>query len=76
MAPDALHIYRQAEDMFKGHEYAVSGDVTLELAIKSKLSAYECEFIALAKELGCKLVTSDRRLHRAFPVDSEIMLKG
>ncbi len=39
----------------------------LRLARDSKCSAYDCEFVALAKRLGVPLVTSDRKLARAFP---------
>jgi predicted nucleic acid-binding protein len=39
----------------------------LTLALESGCSAYDCEFVALAKQLGVKLVTEDAKLRRAFP---------
>ena len=56
-----------AEDILRGREYAVRSRDVLELAAQSGCSAYDCEFAALARELGAKLVTSDRQLLRAFP---------
>ena len=39
----------------------------LELAKRSRCTAYDCEFVALAKRLGTGLVTSDRQVLSAFP---------
>ena len=39
----------------------------LELVRDSDCSAYDCEFIALALQLGTKLITMDKKLLRAFP---------
>lgn len=44
----------------------VSSDV-LRLAARSGCSAYDCEFVALAKELGIALVTVDREVLRESP---------
>ena len=40
---------------------------TLEVAVEFALSAYDARFIALAIQLGTKLVTQDARLRRAVP---------
>ena len=39
----------------------------LALAQSSSCSAYDCEFVGLAQQLGVRLVTADRKLRRAFP---------
>jgi predicted nucleic acid-binding protein len=66
-ANDAHTIYVNAEDMLRGREYAVTGRTALDLAFSSSMSAYDCEYVALADEFNCKLVSSDRKLVKAFP---------
>ena len=65
-ANDAQTIYLGAEDMVRGREYAVTGRTALDLAFASNMSAYDCEYVALADEFNCKLVSSDRKLVKAF----------
>ena len=46
--------------------YAVDTGRVLELAAQSGCSAYDCEFVTLAKELGVRLVTLDGQLFDFF----------
>ena len=63
----AFRIMNEAESLMAGSEYAVvSGDV-LSLAASSACSAYDAEFVVLARELGVPLVTSDKQLLEIFP---------
>lgn len=39
----------------------------LELVAASGCSSYDCEYVAVAEELGCRLVTLDQVVLRAFP---------
>jgi predicted nucleic acid-binding protein len=56
-----------AEERFGAAEHAVvSGDV-LSIAAKSRCSAYDAEYVSLAREFAIPLVTSDRRLRDLFP---------
>ena len=55
-----------ATELMQGREYAVESADVLNLALSSSCSAYDCEFIALAQELGAPLVTTDRRIRRSF----------
>jgi len=64
---DALTIVNEAEQLFRGNEYSVPSDSVLKMVSESKCSAYDCEFAALAQELGVKLVTSDKVILSAFP---------
>lgn len=63
----AIQIAHEAETLMRAHQYQVRSDHVLALAATSGSSAYDCEFVALADELGLPLVTSDSRLVRAFP---------
>ncbi len=64
---EAFRIAREAELVMAGREYAVVTDQVLQLAAHSGCTAYDCEFVALAQDLGVALVTSDRRVLGAFP---------
>lgn len=57
----------EAEELLAGAEYQVDSRGVLELVRDSECSAYDCEFVALAKKLGTKLVTMDGKVLRSFP---------
>ena len=63
---DAVQLMRSAEMLFRGVEYQVDSVQILHLVKGSRCSAYDCEFVALARELGVPLVTADRELLAAF----------
>jgi predicted nucleic acid-binding protein len=63
----ALVALRSAEEVMDGREYRVPSDKVLELVSRSKCTAYDCEYIALAQELNVPFVTADRQLLREFP---------
>ena len=63
----ALVALRSAEEVIGGREYRVSSEQVLELAVSSKCTAYDCEYVALAQDLGVPLVTTDKQILRAFP---------
>lgn len=56
-----------AEERFGGAEQAVVSSDVLSIAAKSRCSAYDAEYVSLARELAIPLVTSDRRLRDLFP---------
>jgi len=60
----SLHM---AEEAISGREYTVDSRKVLELAAQSQCTAYDCEYVALAQDLGVPLVTTDRQLLKAFP---------
>ncbi len=63
----AIILAQAAEDHVRGREFGVDSPQVLSLAEASGCSAYDCEFVALATELGVPLVTNDRQVLRAFP---------
>lgn len=63
----AMDIQEQAETMLYGNEFQVNSNKVLTLVNDSGCTAYDCEFIALAQSLERRLITTDRKLLRAFP---------
>jgi predicted nucleic acid-binding protein len=63
----ARSLQTEAEELMAGCEHEVESRSVLELVRDSDCSAYDCEFMALAMQLGVKLFTTDARLLRAFP---------
>jgi predicted nucleic acid-binding protein len=57
----------QAEAALAGREHLPSSVLVLELAAKTRLSAYDCELVALSQALGVPLVTEDQAILEAFP---------
>jgi hypothetical protein len=55
-----------AESLLEREFESDSNDV-LRLVSQSNCSAYDCEFVSLAKRLGVELVTMDTKLRKAFP---------
>lgn len=52
---DALEIMNDAENFMRLNEYEVNSEEVLELVNNSNCSAYDCEFVSLAKHLNLKL---------------------
>ena len=64
---DALSIMNEAEEFMEGNEFEVNSFEILELVSQSQCSAYDCEFVALAKRLNVDFYTSDKKLLKEFP---------
>src|SRR5206468_4793629 len=64
---DALQLIREAELLMEGAEYEVESSQVLSLVASSRCSAYDCEFPALAREVGVPIVTSDVEITSRFP---------
>lgn len=63
----AIAMQAQAESQLADNEYTVSTMDVLALSRQTGCSAYDCEFVSLAKSLNLKLITGDKKLIRAFP---------
>ncbi len=72
----AHRLQREAEGLLDGLEFEVDSRGVLELVRDSECSAYDCEFVALAIELGTTVVTMDRKLLRAFPAHAVALTAG
>jgi predicted nucleic acid-binding protein len=64
---DAIRIVGEAESFMNGKEYAVNTSSILELVNQSECTSYDCEFVALAHDLGAPLVTVDKKVLSHFP---------
>ena len=64
---NAIRSFDQAQDLLDKSEYQIQTKTVLELAVKSKLSSYDCEYVSLAKQLNIPLVTTDSDVLKAFP---------
>ena len=57
----------QAEELLWGYEEIVESEEVFPLIQKSKCSAYDCEFVALALRLNTHLITYDKKILNEFP---------
>ena len=60
-------IWENALELFSESEISVDMSHALDLAVNNKVSAYDAQFVALAKELDLNLVTADREILKKFP---------
>lgn len=72
---DAQQVMTEATDLMRGQEYEVTSNQVLELVSASSCSAYDCEFVALARDLDAWLVTVDRQILAEFP-DTAVSLQA
>lgn len=63
----ALDAIEAAEALFIGREFSVGSMPVLSLAAESGCTAYDCEFVVVARYLSVPLVTLDQKLLTAFP---------
>lgn len=62
-----LQLQETAESIMDNNEFDVSSSQVLTLVNQSNCSAYDCEFVALAKHQNIPLVTQDKKVLREFP---------
>lgn len=64
---DIKTIMFQAEDLMRMKEFEIDSESILSLMSNCSLSAYDCEYVALAQKLDINLVTSDKKILKSFP---------
>lgn len=65
--PEAIEIFESAEELLKENEYEINSIQVLSLSYSSGCSAYDCEFVNLAKDLNVLLITQDKKILHSFP---------
>jgi len=64
--PQAKTAWTYSNRILSQTTYEVDMENALQFSIEQKISAYDAQFIILAKKLGCPLVTEDKKLHKTF----------
>jgi len=64
---DAKRIVKSALKTMEGREILPPSDIVLDLLAASDCSAYDCEYVALARHLNVKFVTCNNKILRSFP---------
>ena len=64
---EAVEIMDRSQLLLINKEWEVDLDLVLKLTSVSNLTAYDCEYVALANKLNIPLVTSDLQIIKAFP---------
>lgn len=62
-----LQINEAAQMLMFDNEFHMHTTDVMQVASKSRCSAYDYEFVALAQEFGVPLVTSDELVLKEFP---------
>lgn len=63
---DAQDMMNAALRLLEENEYQIPSNQVLELVSQSNCSAYDCEFVALAKDLKIPLITADKKIINEF----------
>ncbi len=70
---EAVNLMEQAVSTMQNRQLIPSDELVLSLATNSSCSSYDCEFVALAQEINCRLVTVDGQILKNFP-DTAILM--
>jgi predicted nucleic acid-binding protein len=62
----ASECMREAETIMGNRDYKVNSEMVLDLTKRHPISAYDAEYVNLAKALSVPLVTTDRKILREF----------
>lgn len=63
----AINAFSVAQRLFGGREHLIQAPDVLSLAVDNSITAYDLEFVVLARQLSVPLVTFDKQVLAAFP---------
>ena len=66
-AATARDCMARATAFLQPHLYRATHEAALDIALRYRVTAYDARFLALADQLGSRLVTEDARLRAAAP---------
>lgn len=64
---EANAAFLNAQKDLGAHEYSVPTEHIVKLVVASHCAASDCEYVALAQDLGVPLVTTDQQIINEFP---------
>jgi len=64
---EANAAYLNVQKDLGANEYSVPTERIIKLVLASDCTAYDCEYVALAMDLGVPMVTADKQVLSAFP---------
>lgn len=72
-AAEGRALWRRSVELLSPGEQGVDMEAALVIAAENRISAYDAQYIALARQLQTILVTEDRRILRTFPTLARAM---
>ena len=64
---DCLTLFERTVSLLQAGEHQPGLSEALVLALRAHITPYDAQFVVLARQLGIRLITSDRELLRKFP---------
>jgi predicted nucleic acid-binding protein len=64
---EAKQVMQNAMQTLEKRQVVPSDEEIFDLILDSTCTAYDCEFVALARQLNIQLVTADKQLLKQFP---------
>ena len=73
---ETLTLQSAAESLMTDHEIKLDSRTVFDLVKQSNCTAYDCEFVALARQIGTLLYTVDTKLLAACPEMAKALTKA
>jgi|SRR5580658_3880252 predicted nucleic acid-binding protein len=64
---ELVETWRTAHALLANADHEIDGESALVIALDHRLSAYDAQYVAVARALKTHLVTEDQKLRRALP---------
>jgi predicted nucleic acid-binding protein len=64
---ELVDAWRTSQALLAGADTEPDAETVLTIALEHGLSAYDAQYVAVARQLGCILVTEDGKLRQALP---------